>query len=207
MLEAAPTDIGSIRCMVPYTRRLQSASLAALSLLAGALASTASACGDDVVAYSETVSTKLSGIKPGDIDNANWSEEKNINTESGNPYGEFLKAAKSHLGGKSPGAIEPTSIIVRVSADSKDVIAVEEVASDIEVFFADSQTTIPVGHVSAPKGSSVVIPIDDDLDLEPITAAMLGGDFKVGARGKSVASPPADFELKLTLDIKFLATE
>lgn len=166
----------------------------------------APSCGDEVVAHSETVSTKLSGIKPGDLDNGNASEEKNINTESGNPYGEFLKTARSRLG-RDPSAIEVTSIIVQVSADSKDVIAIDEVLEGVEIFFADSQTTIPVAFLDGPTGSSVRIPLLDELDLEPVMDAMLGGDFKVGARGVAVADPPADFELKLTLDIRFRAIE
>jgi len=164
------------------------------------------ACGDDnVVAYSETVSTKLSGIKAGDVDQGSASEQKNINTESKNPYGAFLQTARSRLG-RDPAAIEVTSIIVRVDGDSKNVIAIDQVLGDVEVFFADSQTTIPIGHVDGPEGSSIVIPVDE-VDLEPIMAAMLGGDFKVGVRGNAVASPPAEFELKLTLDVRFRAVD
>lgn len=166
-----------------------------------------SSCGDDPVAHSETVSIKLSGLKNGDVDNGVYSEEKNINTESGNPYGEFLKNARAALGGKDPGAIELTSAFVRVHADSKNVATLEQVLADVELFVSDSATTLPVGQKDAPTGSSVAIPLDEELDYEPIAATLLGGDFKVGVRGTAVDPLPSDFELKLTLDLKFTAYE
>ena len=165
------------------------------------------ACGDDPVAYSETVSVKLSGIKPGDIQNGQTSEDKNINTEEGNPYGDFIKGARAALGGRDPGAVEIVSAIVRVHADSKNVSTVDAVFGSLELFMADSATTIVFGSKDGPTGSEVAVPIKEDLDYEPVFDAMLGGDFKVGVRGATVATPPTDFELKLTLDLKFTAYE
>ncbi|TNF23415.1 MAG: hypothetical protein EP329_27595 [Deltaproteobacteria bacterium] len=165
------------------------------------------ACGDDPVAHSETVSIELSGIKPGDLKNGVASEEKNINSESGNPYAEFLKAAKNALGGKDPGTIELVSAYMRVNSSSKNVIAFEDVLVDAELFFSNSDTTIPIGTVTGPTGSSVKISIGEDIDFEPLRSAMLGGDFKVGVRGNAVDTPPADFELKISLDLKFTAYE
>ncbi|PKN57945.1 MAG: hypothetical protein CVU56_08120 [Deltaproteobacteria bacterium HGW-Deltaproteobacteria-14] len=164
-------------------------------------------CADDPVAHSETVSIELSGIKPGDLKNGVASEEKNINTESGNPYAEFLKNARAALGGEDPGAIELVSAYMRVNSTSKNVIAFEGVLVDAELFIANSQTTIPVGSVTSPKGSSVRITLDPEVDFEPLRAAMLGGDFKVGVRGNAVAATPADFDLKISLDLKFTAYE
>lgn len=165
------------------------------------------ACGDDPVAYSETVSLKLSGTKNGDIKEGVASEDKNVNSESGNPYGEFLKSARSRLGGKDPSAIEITSAFVRVHADSKNILNIEQVFEDIELFLANSQTTIPASMVTGPKGTSVKMPVAEDLDYSPVFASMLSGDFKVGVRGNTVDTPPTDFDLKLTIDLKFTAYE
>lgn len=164
-------------------------------------------CGDDPVAYSETVSLRLSGIKNGDIKQGVASEDKNINSESGNPYGEFLKNARAKLGGKNPSAIEIVSAHVRVHADSKNVLNLEQVFTEIELFIANSQTTIPAGKRTAPTGTSVQVTIFDDLDYAPVFNSMLGGDFKVGVRGPTVATPPVDFDLKLTIDLRFTAYE
>lgn len=179
----------------------------ARGVLALGVAAFLAACGDDPVAYSETVSVKLSGIKNGDIQNDQASEDKNINTESGNPYGEFVKRARDRLGGRDPGAIEIVKATVQVHADSKNVSTIEVVFADLELFIADSQTTIPVGSVSAPAGTSVPIPLREEIDYEPVYASMLGGDFRVGVRGATVELPPDDFDLKLTIDVRFTAYE
>lgn len=165
------------------------------------------ACGDDPVAYSETVSLKLSGIKNGDIEQGVASEEKSVSSESGNPYGEFIKNARARLGGKDPGSIEIVSCFVRVHADSKNVLNIEQVFDDLELFLATSQTTIPAGKNLNPSGTSTAITIDEDLDYSPVFSSMLGGNFKVGVRGTTVATPPVDFDLKLTIDLKFTAYE
>lgn len=163
-------------------------------------------CGDDPVAYSETISIRLSGLKNGDIANGQASEDKNINSEEGNPYAAFLKTARSRLG-RDPGLIEIVSATVRVHADSKNISSLDAVFADMELFMSDSATTIPFAHRNTISGSSLEFPIDEDINYEPIMESMLGGDFKVGARGATVALPPDDFELKLTLDLEFEAFE
>lgn len=178
-------------------------SLALLALLSGVSLTTG--CGDDAVAYSETISTKLAGIKDGELTNGSASVDKNINTESGNPYADFLKTARSRLGGHDPSSVTPILITVRVDADSKKVASLEQVFTGLEVFFANSQTTIPVARVTTATGTSLSIPILSNVDYEPIAASMLSGDFKVGVRGTTVSPAPTDFELKLTLDIRFRA--
>lgn len=176
-------------------------------LFLGPLVGLATACDDDPVAYSETVSVKLSGIKSGDIANGQASEDKNINTEEGNPYGDFIKNARAELGGHDPSRIEIAKADVRVHADSKNVSTLDAVFSSLELFISSSATTIPVGTRNAPTGSTTSIALDEDLDYEPVYDVMLGGDFKVGVRGPTVAAPPADFELKLTVDVRFIAYE
>lgn len=164
-------------------------------------------CADDVVGVSEPVSLKLSGIKPGDIANGSASEDKNVNTESGNPYGAFLKAARDGLG-QEPRAIRVKSAFLRVHADSKNVTNFEQVFADLELFAADSQTTIPVGTVSAPSGTSVAVVITaDEVDLAALQTAMKGGDFKMGVRGAVQSTTPADFDLKITIDAIFEALD
>jgi hypothetical protein len=165
------------------------------------------ACGDDPVAYSEVVSLKLSGMKNGDFKNNSVSEDKNISTESGNPYAVFLRNAKDALGGKDPGHIEVVGVTVQVHSESKNVTAIDQVLADVEVFITNSATTLPVAKKTAPTGSSVVVPLIKDLDYGGVKASMISGDFKMGARGTGIATLPADFDLKLTLDVRFEAFE
>jgi len=176
-------------------------------VLIGGVALAVSGCPEEPVAHSETVSLKLSGMKEGDVKNNEFSEEKNVNSESGNPYGEFTKAAENALG-KAPSRIAPQSAFLRIHSDSEGVTSFGEVFASMELFFANSATTIPVGTVASPQGSSVEVALDENVDLEPLMASMIGGDFKVGVRGAAAASLPAGkFDLRITIDIKFEAYE
>ena len=167
----------------------------------------APACGDDPVAFSEVVSLKLSGVKNGDLVNGTASEEKSVSSESGNPYGEFLKHAKEKLGGIEPSRIEVVGVTVQVHADSKNATRIEQVFADLEVFIANNATTIPVASHDNPTGSSLKMPLLEDVDYGGVTDSMLKGDFKMGARGSTVDPVPNDFDLKLTLDVRFEAYE
>ena len=169
------------------------------------IAAVLTGCPEEPVAYSETVSLKLSGMKEGDVKNNELSEEKNVNSESGNPYGAFVKAATDALG-RSPGRIAPTSAFLRIHSDSTGVTGFEEIFTSMELFFSDSATTIPVGTVDAPQGSSVEVPLDD-VNLEALHDSMVGGDFKVGVRGPTQATTRDKFELRISIDIIFEAYE
>jgi len=163
-------------------------------------------CGNDVVAHSETVSLKLSGIKEGDPVNGVASVDKNVNTEEGNPYGDFLKAARDRLG-RDPSEVEVTSVVVKVHPESKDVTELDQVFADLEVYLSTSETVVIIGDAASVDGSTMTIPIDDDIDFEPVRARMLDGNFKMGVRGATRVTLPGKFELKLTLDVRFRAIE
>ena len=194
------------RQLLSMSLRPQMVATMLVAALGALVAASNAACGDDVAAYSETISLKLSGLKDGDINAGNASEDKSINTEEGNPYGDFLKAAKSRLG-RDPGAIEVTSVIVKVHPDSKDVATLDQVFDDLEVYLSTSETVITIGSVSSVSGSTQTVPVKDNIDYEPVFDRMLDGNFKMGIRGKTVSSPPASFDLKLVLDVKFRALE
>lgn len=169
------------------------------------LAAFVTGCPEEPIAYSETVSLKLSGMKEGDVKNNELSEEKNVNSESGNPYGAFVKAATDALG-RSPGRIAAKSAFLRIHSDSSGVTDFGEIFTSMELFFSDSATTIPVGTVGSPSGSSVEVALSE-VDLEALHDSMVGGDFKVGVRGATQATTPDKFELRISIDIAFEAYE
>lgn len=76
--------------------------------------SLAAACGDDPVSYSEPVGLELK-IESGKVVNSSVSGEKSITTESGNPYGAFVNAAKAELG-REPARIVLTSATLVLGA-------------------------------------------------------------------------------------------
>lgn len=187
------------------TKGCVGAVVACLAGLAG-LAAFQAGCGDDVVAHSETVSVKLSGIKEGDPVNGVASVDKNINTEEGNPYGDFLKDAKDALG-RDPSDVEVRSVVVKVHPESKDVTQIDQVFADLEVFLSTAETVVTIGKVTSVSGSEMNIPVIEDIDYEPVRARMLDGNFKMGVRGTTNVTLPAKYELKLVLDVRFRALE
>jgi hypothetical protein len=164
-------------------------------------------CADDPVAYSEVVSLKLSGIKHGDVQNGVASEDKNVNSESGNPYGEFIKSAEDALGGAEPGRVVLTSALVGVHADSKGVIQLEQVFSSVELFVSSGTGTYPVGETTALASSTADIVLAQDVDWQALHPILVGGDFKVGVRVDVVDDVPDDWDAKLFLDLTFSAYE
>lgn|GEM_PF-974587 len=205
----AMTRNGVLRQSEESTMKLIKCSRVVLAVCAIALVPWAG-CADEPaepVAYSETVSLKLGGIKESDLDKGQLaiSRDKNVNAESGNPYKVFLDDARAALG-RDPGSIRVSQVFVRVHADTTGVTSFEEVFATLEVFLADSATTIPVGDVDAPTGSSIEIPVGaTEATLDALQESLQKDDFKVGARGDVMDTLPDKFDLRLTIDIKFEA--
>jgi hypothetical protein len=153
--------------------------MGALAMLVG--------CGDDPVSYSAPVGINLKA-KSGDVSGASISNDKGINTESGNPYGAFVNDARRMLG-RDPSRVEVDSATLTLGAQSTGVLTLEEVfVGDVDVAFVidDSNNTHDVGHVIDPVG---VGPVGIDINFESDAlsdadyAKVLGGSFKVVIRG------------------------
>src|SRR5262245_11437532 len=105
---------------------MQKTSLVALCLFA--------ACGDDPVNYSSPVGIELKA-KSSDVTNTAITEEKGINTESGNPYGVFVTEATNKLG-HEPGNVQLDKLTLTLGAQSTNVTALEQVVTgDVYVKF------------------------------------------------------------------------
>lgn len=148
------------------------------------------ACSSDPVSYSAPVGIELDA-KSGDVNMSVVTEQKDITTESGNPYGAFINDAKAKLGGNDPSRIEIDSLTVTLGAQSTGVTTLDEVVTgDVDVaFLADaSNNTYDAGHVINPTG---VGPDDVDPNFDWTTVAaqdvpqMLNGSFKVVLRGNA----------------------
>ena len=178
------------------------------SIIATAIAFPSAGCGDDdPVAHSETVTLSFSGIKATTIKDGAASVEKNINTESGNPYADFVKNARAALGGHDPSAIELVSATLRVTDGSQSIETFDQLYTALDLTLADSASSLVVGHVASPVGATIVVPLDGEVDYAPFAPTFLGGDFKVGLTGPTVAAPPDGFELEVEVDLRFTAYE
>ncbi len=151
------------------------------------------ACSSDPVGYSAPVGIELKA-KSGDVTSAAVTEQKDITTESGNPYGAFTNAATQKLGGKPPSSIGVDQLTLTLGGQSSGVNALEQVVTgDVDVAFVvnNSNNTYDAGHVTSPKG---VGPVDMStvFDWSKVSAAdrteMLGGSFKVVLRAPAAAN-------------------
>ena len=169
------------------------------------LCATLAACGSDPVGYSEPVGIELKA-KSGDALNAAITEQKDITTESGNPYGKFTSDATAKLG-HAPGSIGLDQLTLTLGAQSTGVTALDQVVTgDVDVAFIvnNSNNTYDAGHVTSPTG---VGPVDLStvFDWSQVSATdrteMLGGNFKVALRAPAAtdfASKGADASLQAT---------
>lgn len=164
------------------------------------------ACGSDPVGYSAPVGIELKA-KSGDTANASITEQKDITTESGNPYGAFTNDAMTKLGGKTPSSIGLDQLTLTLGGQSTGVNALEQVVTgDVDVAFVvnNSNNTYDAGHVTSPTG---VGPVDMStiFDWSKVAAAdrteMLGGGFKVVLRAPAAtdfATKSAEASLQVT---------
>lgn len=181
--------------------RLSSVTVLALS------ATSLWACSDDPVSYSAPVGINLKA-KSADTANGVVSNDKGINTESGNPYGAFITAAKQELGGKDPSRIEIDKVVLLLGASSTGVTRIGEVFDGpVEILFQvnDSNNSYPAATslVPASTGSSTEIATTFDSDALPEFdyQKLLGGGFKVVLRGPATAgfsTKGADADLQVT---------
>lgn len=171
------------------------------------------ACGDDggtvPVQYSQPVGINLK-VKSSDVVNGTISIEKGINTESSNPYGAFITAARNELGGVDPGHIELTAGTLILGGNSTGVVGLGEIfVGQVEVVFQMNET-----NNTFPAATRTMLATDGSgpLDLTPsFTSAgaadadytkILGGSFKVVLRGPAHANfrgAGADADVQTTL--------
>ena len=150
------------------------------------------ACGADPVNYSSPVGIELKA-KSGDVAMSVVTEQKDITTESGNPYGAFTNTATQMLGGKQPSRIEIDQLTLQLGAQSTGVAKLEDVVTgDVDVAFLvnDSNNTYDAGHVTSPTGvGPVTMAPDFDWAMVAATdqAKILGGGFKVVLRAPAAA--------------------
>ena len=153
----------------------------------------AGACSSPVN-YSQPVGIELK-TKSSDVANNAIADEKEITTESGNPYGGFVNAAKSALGNKDPTRIEVDSATLELGAGSTGVTALGGVFDGtVEVMFQIDTTndTFPVGTANVdPSTGSGPIDLAISFDGSTVGAAdfqqMLNGSFKVSVRGPAAS--------------------
>jgi hypothetical protein len=164
-------------------------------LFAAALvvAALASACGSsDPVSYSAPVGISLDA-KSGDVVAGQVQADKNISTETGNPYGAFVNAAEKALG-HAPSRIVVTGATLTLSPSGSTLVtALDQVfTGTVRLSFEPngSSNSYLVASVASPAGTGPV-PMAVTFDSSTMTAAdyadLVGGAFKVALDGPAAA--------------------
>jgi len=157
----------------------------------GALAAIA-ACGTDPVSSSAPVTLELKA-ESGAPNGAVTSEQKDITSEPGNPYGAFIADARTELG-RDPGRVEIDTVTLALDARSMGVSTLDQVyAGDVDVLFLlrDTNDTYDVARIADPAGIGPMglrVMLGSDELADPDWPRFLDGKFKVIVRG--TAAPP-----------------
>jgi hypothetical protein len=171
-------------------------------------------CGDDPVSVSDVVDLKLT-LSSGDVANNTLLEERNVNTESGNPYGAFVASARDQIGG-DPSHIAVTGTAVTVDASSNGVTMLGQVfggATKFEFIMNGStmRYVVATRNVVAGDGAGPIqFAVDFDSDTIPDAdyADLASGSFKVVLSGPPAAGfASANADANLTLSLTFEAFE
>jgi hypothetical protein len=177
------------------------------SALALCVAASTAGCGggSEPVSYSApvgiNVKAKGDAVKAGVV-----AEDKNINTEIGNPYGAFVAAARQKLG-RDPGRIDISAVDLRLGL-TRGTTALEQVVTGrVDVLFVmnDTNNSFAVAHVENPMGGG---PVKMSIDFQAGTvqaadfARLVSGAFKVALR--AMAAPGfADKAKEADLQVTF----
>lgn len=184
--------------------------LAGVALVVGGCSPTATLDGNlplNTAGYSGPVSILVDKFKDSEVRNGGFDEDKNVNTESGNPYGMFLQSARTGLG-RAPAAVVVDRATVGMGPDSRGALGLQEVfAGPLTLYLATSTVRVNVGTVATPTGSAqqeVSVTVTRD-QLAPIEPQLLDGGFKVGIAVPAAPGRPASFDVKVTTVLYFRA--
>ncbi len=180
-----------------------------LRLAAALVALIASACGGGApLTYSAPVGLSLKAAA-NDVDAGTITIAKNINTESGNPYGAFIADAQAALGGADPARLEVSGLTVELATSSGTTSLGEVFDGEVAIAFElNSGTVLPVGtrtfvaaDAAGPLAFAVAFDASETADAD--FADLLGGGFKTvltgpAATGFDGGGADADLELTLT---------
>lgn len=186
-----------------------------LVYLGVALCSLAGGCSDeDPILYSDVVDLKIT-IASGDVDgDGNIGEDKNVNTESGNPYGAFVAAAREEVGG-DPARIVLEDVALTVEAGSTNIATLGELfAGNASVTFETNSGTKYVVATRTFAAADAATIMFEEVDTEFSANAnsaekyteLVGGQFKVGVEGVAASGfKDAGASANLTISLSFTA--
>ncbi len=147
------------------------------------------ACGgNDPVSYSAPVGISLP-VASKDASSGSISVGKNINTESGNPYGAFVNDARARIGHDPSRIVLMATTLKLLGGTSTGVTALEQVfAGTVTISFQMNGTndTYPVAQIVNPAGAgpvSLSVGLDSNSLPAVDRASLVQGQFSVVLSG------------------------
>jgi hypothetical protein len=181
-----------------------------LSILSAAVL--LASCGSDPVSYSAPVGISLDA-KSADVTTGQVSADKNITTESGNPYGAFTNAAVQKLG-RDPSRIAVNSATLVLESSSTGVTGLQQVfgeAATVSFQMSGTRRLYPAASVPGPSGAgpvSMVVAFDSTAMSQGDYADLVDGNFKVILGGPAAADfAAASATAKTRVTFTFVAYE
>lgn len=163
------------------------------------------ACADEPVTYSEPVGIRLQASSAS-ATNGIVTDDKQITTEQGNPYGHFMTSAKDLLAGKAPSAIVIEGATLQLAPSSTGVGTLGEVFTgsvSVDFLINDSNNSYGVASGEVDAQTAGTVELDPHFDSAALPEfdylKLLGGNFKVVVRG-TAAGGFADKAAKVDLD-------
>lgn len=157
--------------------------------------------------FSGPVNIRLDKFKDGDVHDNTFDDNKDVNTQSGNPYAEFLRQATNSLG-RAPAAVLVDRVTFAIGPNSRGVTGFEQIfTGNATVYLSTSSTTVPIGTAAMPSGPG---PVSVQItagrtELAPMQADLVSGRFKVGFRVAASPSRPSSFDTNLAVVLYFRA--
>lgn len=180
---------------------------------AGTLAAlVVAACGTGPV-DSGTISVTVNSMNESDIRTPGIvQKDKNIATQSGNPWGRFIDAAQAECA-RDPAGFEVRSVSIALDPAS-DIAAFQDVIDGaVTVYFSDvsgsdaAAIRADVGSTTAPTGvGPVALSVSGTRSsLNPLRARLVGGDFHVGVRAATSLTGADKFSMDIRVSLVALA--
>ena len=177
------------------------------STIAIALAALTAGCSDEEpVSHSAPIGINLK-VKSSDVGaQATISSDKNITTESGNPWAKFVTDARSHLT-HDPSDVDLDQVTLTLGATSTGVTSLAEIFTGevvIQFVMETSNNIVPVAKLTNPTGRGpVAMTVQFDYAAIPPQdlAKFYAGSYKVvlaGPAAPTFQSKGADADLQAT---------
>lgn len=142
-------------------------------------------------------------------------KDENISTETGNPWGEFIKETRVECEGDPVGfEVSSVTIALDTSSGGSTVSRFDDVIEgEATVFFRgtrgsdEDSITVDIASVDSPTGAGPV-PLQVSAtrsSLGPLLSRMVKGDFHVGMRAEVARQQDADFSMDVRVAMTAVA--